>query len=112
MAVSSIVIDRGNKQYQGAFSEMWFVKATVDPASVAAGTTTDTIVEDDIAVPGVVLGDMVLGWSAGVDVVGLQVSVYVTAADVVTIQYANGTGGAIDLVSSIWKFVIGRPVFQ
>lgn len=109
MAVTNIVVDRGNKQYQGAFKEMFFVTASVDAADVTAGATTDTIVEEDIAVPGVVLGDVVLGWSFDVDVTDLQVTVYVSAADVVTIQLANGTNGAINLAPSTVKVAVGRP---
>ena len=37
-AATSVIHERGTKQFQGMFSEMWAVKATWDPASAAAGS--------------------------------------------------------------------------
>ena len=97
----------GTRQFQGAFSEMWDVTATVNPASTAAGAE-DT---GTLTVPGVALGDMVLGWAAGVDLTAdAAVSVYVSAANTVTIRLSNlHASNALDLASSTWKFLIGRP---
>ena len=59
-AATAVKPYRGTQQFRGMFSEMWAVKATWDPASAAAGAQTTT---DTITVPGVALGDMVLGLS-------------------------------------------------
>lgn len=76
--------------------------ATWDPASVAAGAQTTTTV----TVPGAALGDVV-GVSFSLDLQGMQLTGYVSAADNVTAVLRNGTAGAIDLASgtlraSVW----------
>lgn len=109
MASSAVVVDRGTEQFRGLFSEMWFVTATVDPASVAAEATQ----ADDITVPGLALGDMVIGFAAGVELTNnLAVQVHVKSANTLKITYTNNNvaaGAAIDLGSSKWSFLIGRP---
>ena len=107
MAMSSVVVDRGSKQFQGVFSELWTAKGVWDPASIADGNE----VVDTIAVPGVALGDMVLAVSAGITVADLVLTAAVTVADVVTVSLANNTGGAIDLASTTYRVVVGRPNF-
>lgn len=100
-------VEQGNKQLQGAFNEMWFVTATVDPSSVAAGAE-DT---GTLTVPGVALGDSVICYSAGVNLtIDADVNVYVSAANTVTIRLSNlNAASALDLASSTWKIMIGRP---
>ena len=36
-SATSVVVERGNKQFQGMFSEMWKVTCTLDAASLADG---------------------------------------------------------------------------
>ena len=106
-AATSIQSQRGPRQFQGIFSEMWLVKATLDAGSLADGAgETDTI-----AVPGVALGDIVLGVSFGVDVVGITITGYVSAANVVTLRLQNESGAAPDLASTTIKVVVARPAF-
>jgi len=102
-------VEQGTKQLQGAFSEMWAVKLTVDPASIAAGaedTATFTI-------PGVALGDMVLGVAPGVSLTAtgeIAVDSWISAANTLTIRLTNlHAASAADLGSSTWKVLIGRP---
>jgi hypothetical protein len=45
-----------------------------------------------------------------VDVAGLVVTAYVSAADTVSIRFQNETGGTVDLASSTLRMVIGRQV--
>lgn len=106
-AASAITYERSPKQFPGVFSEMWLVKATLDAGSLvdAAGET------DTIAVPGVALGDMVLGISFGVDLAGMTVTGYVSAANVVTIRIQNEAAATVDLASTTIKVVVGRPAF-
>jgi hypothetical protein len=96
MAATSVSSVRGKQQFQGMFNEMW--------TSVADG---DEAV-DTIAVPGVALGDIVLGVSASVDVADLNLTAAVTAANEVTVQVNNNTGGAVDLASAVFRVVVGR----
>ena len=105
-AATSVVSNRDNDSFRGLFSDTWSVVCTLNSASVAdqaAGT-------DTVTVPGVVLGDMVIGMSAGVSEAGLVRRAYVSAADTVTIATTNTTGGAVDLASSTVKLVIARMV--
>jgi hypothetical protein len=103
-AASAVVVERGTKQFQGMFSEMWKVTATLDAGSLSDGAgETDTV-----AVPGVAIGDMVLGASFGVDVAGLSVTGYVSAANVVSLRVQNESGGTVNLDSTTIKLVVGR----
>ncbi len=105
-AASAITSRRGNDQFRGIFSDTWAVTCTLDSASVAdQAAATDTV-----AVPGVALGDMVLGMSAGVSEAGVVRRAYVSAANTVTIATTNTTGGAVDLGSTTIDLVIGRMV--
>lgn len=104
----AITVERGNKQFQGAFKEMWFVTNTaLDFGNAATGSGTFASV--DVTVPGVALLDIVMGVSVGVDTVDAVIVGAVTAADVVTLTLLNNSAGAIDLASTTGKFVVARP---
>lgn len=105
-AATAVTSRRGNDQFRGAYSDTWVVTCTLDTASLATNTTTT----DTIAVPGVALGDMVIGLSTGVSLAGLQRSAYVSAANVVTIVTQNPTGGTVDLASTTVRVVVARMV--
>lgn len=65
-----------------------------DPASIASGASLSTT----IAVTGALVGDKVaVGFS--LSLAGLLLTAYVSAADTVTVVFANLTGGAVDLGS-------------
>jgi len=110
-AATAITARQGNDQFRGVFKDTWVVTCTLDSASVAdqaAGT-------DTVAVPGVVLGDMIIGMSAGgmsagVDEAGLVRRAYVSAAGTVTIATTNTTGAAVNLASTTVRLVIARIV--
>ena len=105
-AATAITARQGNDQFRGVFSDTWEVVCTLDTASVAdQAAATDTV-----AVPGVVLGDMVIGLSAGVSEAGLVRRAYVSAAGTVTISSTNTTGAAVKLASTTVKLVIARMV--
>ncbi len=104
-------IEQGNKQFQGAFSDMWACTLTVDPSSIAAGAEDAAT----FTIPGVALGDMVIGFSAGVSLTATgeaDVSVFVSAANTLSIRITNlHAGSAVDLGTSTWKVLIGRPAW-
>ena len=105
-SATSVTSRRGNDQFRGMFSDTWVVTATLDAGSLVDGAgETDTV-----AVPGVALGDMVLGMSASVSEAGLVRRAYVSAANTVTIATTNTTGGAVDLASCTIDLVIARMV--
>lgn len=104
-------VERGTKQFRGVFSDLWTASLTVDPSSIAAGaedTATFTI-------PGVALGDVVIGVGPGVSLTSsgeASVDAWVSAANTLTIRITNlHATNAVDLASSTWKVVIGRPAF-
>ena len=104
----AVTVYQGTQQFQGAFSEMWMVTATAqDFANAAVGS--GTFASLDITVPGVALGDIVMGVSVGVDTVDTVIGGAVTAANTVTITLLNNTAGAVDLASTTARFVVGRP---
>jgi len=103
-AASAVVVERGTKQFQGMFSEMWKVSATLDAGSLADGAGES----DTVTVPGVALGDMVLGVSFGVSAAGVTVTGYVSAADTVTLRLQNESAGTVDLASTTIKLVVAR----
>lgn len=107
MALSSQVVKRGAQQFQGVFSELWTAYGTWNAGSILDG---DEAV-DTLTVPGVALGDMVIGVSAAVDLADLGLTAAVTAANEVTVQLWNNTGGSIDLASTTIRVVVGRPNF-
>lgn len=107
MAVTSVVVQQGTKQFQGMFKEMWAVSGVADFANAATGS--GTFATHDATVPGVALGDIVMGVSCGVDTVDAVVAGAVTAANTVTLTLLNNTAGAVDLASTTVKFVVGRP---
>jgi|APGre2960657404_1045060.scaffolds.fasta_scaffold04473_5 hypothetical protein len=104
---TAVVSKRGREQFQGLFTDFWAVKATINADSLTTGTN-DT---DTITVPGVGLGDIVLGVSLGVDVAGMQVTAYVSAANTVTVVFNNITAGTVNLAETSIKLMVGRPVF-
>jgi hypothetical protein len=105
-AATAITSRRGNDQFRGLFTDTWAVACTLDSASVAdQAAATDTV-----TVPGVALGDMVIGMSASVNEAGVVRRAYVSAANTVTIATTNTTGAAVDLGSATIDLVIGRMV--
>ena len=105
-AATSVTSRRGNDQFRGMFSDTWVVTATLDAGSLAdAAGETDTV-----AVPGVALGDMVLGVSFAVSEAGLTVTGYVSAADVVSLRVQNESGSTVDLASTKIRVVVGRLI--
>ena len=104
-----MAVNRGRSQFQGLFSEMWAVSETVDFANAATGS--GTFASADVTVPGVALGDIVMGISAGVDTVDTVIGGAVTAANTVTLTVLNNTAGAVNLASTTLKFVVARPAF-
>lgn len=70
--------------------------ATYNPPSLADGVGATTTV----SCPGAALGDFVVGVSFGVDLQGITVTGYVSAADTVSVRFQNETGGVLDLASS------------
>jgi riboflavin synthase alpha subunit len=107
MATASAVVSRrGNDQFRGIFSDTWVVRATLDAGSLVNGAGET----DDVTVAGVALGDMVIGASLGVDLVGLTVTGYVSAANTVKFRIQNESEATVNLDSATLRIVIVRMV--
>lgn len=105
-SATSVTVRAGTDQFRGLFSNTWLVRATLDAGSLADGAgETDTV-----TVPGVALGDMVLGASLGVDEAGLTVTGYVSAANTVSLRIQNESGGTVDLASATLRVVVARSL--
>lgn len=107
MPATNVRVERGTNQFRGAFNEMWEVTGTIDFGSASDGNS----VSDTIAVPGVALGDMVLGVSLGVDAALGIVTAYVSAANTVRVVVSNLETAALDLASTTVKVFVARPAF-
>jgi hypothetical protein len=105
-AATAVTSRRGNDQFRGLFSDTWAVSATLDSAAVGAGATAT----DTVTVPGVALGDIVLGFSVGVSEAGLVRRAYVSAANTVTIATYNPTAGSVDLAPTVVDVIVARMV--
>ena len=105
-AATAVTSRRGTDQFRGLFSDTWSVTATLNASSLVDGAgETNTI-----TVPGVALGDIVMNISMGVDVSGISITPYVSAADTVSIRFQNETVTTINLDSTTVKCVVVRTV--
>jgi len=104
-----MAVYQGRSQFQGLFSEMWAVSETVDFGNAATGSGTFASV--NVTVPGVALGDIVMGVSIAVDTVDTVIAGAVTAANTVTLTVLNNTAGAVNLAPAIVDFIVVRPAF-
>jgi hypothetical protein len=83
----------------------WFYyEGTQDFGNAATGS--GTFASLDVSVPGVALGDIVEGVSAGVDTVDAVIAGAVTAANTVTLTLLNNTAGAVNLASTTVRFSV------
>lgn len=107
--------ETGNKQFQGAFSEMWAITAKVDDQDAVAINDTAAIT---MTVPGVALGDMVIGTSLTLDSFdaggdGAVIYSQVTAANTVSLViHADVAEFAADAITGATvKILVGRPAW-
>lgn len=112
VAVNSV--ERGNKQFQGLFSEMWLVTATMsDQDAVAIGDTAAV----SLTVTGLALGDMVVGHSLTTDTSdGTDFAIVhfeVSAANTLQMRINADAGElAVDsLNGAVCKILVGRPAW-
>lgn len=103
----------GNAQFQGLYSQMWKVNATVVQDTAVAISVTAVV---SMTVPGVALGDHVvaasinLDWSDGTDVAVLAWAV--TAANTVSLHIHAPAGElALNSLNTTAKVLIGRPAW-
>jgi hypothetical protein len=93
-------------QFQDLVDRVFVYTAALNLGNAATGS--GTLASSDVTVPGVALGDVVIGVSLGVDTVDAVVQAAVTAADTVTVTLLNNTAGAVDLASTTVRIVTLR----
>jgi len=89
-------ISRAFDLIDAAFGTILTGSKTYDLASLVDGAGATTTV----TVTGAALGDFVTAVSMGVDLQGIQVTGWVSAADTVSVRFQNETGGTLDLAST------------
>lgn len=106
---------RGQRQFQGNFTEVWTAKATITDQDAISASDTASF---DITVKGVALGDMVLGISLTNDLSDgtdqAVVTGIVSAANTVTVRVHADVGtnyAADDLNNAVVKVIVGRPAW-
>jgi hypothetical protein len=93
-------------QFPKLVKDVWVYTAALDLGNAATGS--GTFASSDVTVPGVALGDVVMGVSLEVDTVDTAVVAAVTAANTVTVTVLNNTAGAVNLASATVRIVIAR----
>lgn len=104
----------GPQQFQGLFSEVFKLKITVTDHDAVAINDTAAIT---LAVPGLVLGDMIIAgsinmdWSDGTDQATYHFDV--TATDVLTLYIHADVGefAADAITGAVAKVLVGRPAW-
>lgn len=106
-AATAVTVRTERNFLTDCFSKFFTGSGTLDSDNKADGAGDS----DTITVTGVALGDIVVGFSLGVDLAGISATAYVSAADTVTIRLQNESGGPVNLASTTVKVVVGRPAF-
>lgn len=90
------------KLFQAQRTAFLVGSATYDAANLVDGAGATTT----ITVTGAALGDFVVGVSHSVDLAGITVTGYVSAANTVSVRFQNESGGAVDLASGTLRAVV------
>lgn len=103
---------QARSQFQGAFSEMWTVKATITDQDAIAATDTLAL---SLTVKGVLAGDLCIAWSITNDLSDgtdqAIMSCVVTTTDTVEVRFTADVGqyAIDDLNNAVVRILVGRP---
>lgn len=109
-AGTATIIYRGRNQLQGLWSDIFTVTITgADPPSILPGAEQN----QTYTVPGVVLGDMVIGISFSRNItIDADVSAFISAANTLNIRISNlDPTNSLNIASTTIKVIIARPSF-
>ena len=93
----------GGVTFRSLFQAIAFKDTAITLTAVAGAETEVTV-----AVPGAVLGDIVIV-GVDADTAGASLTADVTAADVVTVTLANATSGTVTIASATLNGVVLQP---
>lgn len=102
----------GQRQFQGSFNEVWKIRATIDDQDAVSANDTARF---SITVPGLAVGDMVIGYSVTNDLSDgtdqANFLPYVSAANTLVVDVTADVGAyaADDLNGSVVRVLVGRP---
>jgi hypothetical protein len=82
-------------EFDGVDRTVLLASGTYDPGSLSDGVGATTTV----ACTGAALGDYVESWSFSLDLQGITLTAWVSAADTVSFRFQNESGGPLDLSS-------------
>jgi len=91
--------------WEPALPRVLIGSATYDPPNLADGAGISTTV----TVTGAALGDFVLA-SFSLDLQGITLTGYISAANTVTVRLQNESGGAIDLASGTLRMLVFKAL--
>lgn len=103
---------RGGEQFRGVFGEMWVVKGTIDTGGNGVDGDAGMV---DITVPGVEVGDIVLGFAVAADYNDTDgagfVQAHVSADDTVSINVLDTTAVITDpFADAAFTLIIARAL--
>lgn len=90
------------RQFRALNAGIMTASATYDAPSLVDGAGVTV----NIPVPGALLGDFVVSVSLGVDLQGISVTGYVSAADTVSVRLQNESAGTLDLASTTIRVAV------
>ena len=99
---TAVVTRRGNDQFRGLFSDTWAVTCTLDAGSLVDGAGET----DDVTVPGVALGDMVIGASLGVTDLTVKGDIALLEAFISSMDTKSGPANAEALSQHINNAIV------
>lgn len=109
-----VLKERGSKVFgrlrigleDGIFlSEIRLYTATIDVASVA----TNVVDAQTFTVTGLAADDIILAVIPDIDIGMGMGTVRVSAANTISIEFVNPTGGSVNPASGTWTFLVARP---
>jgi len=99
-------VNNGSQNVTSDYGRVLAGSITYDPPSVADGAATSTTV----TVTGAALGDYVSSVSFSIDLQGMIVTGYVSAANTVTARFQNETGAPLDLGSATLAVLVSKAI--
>src|ERR1700740_1996016 len=89
------------RNFMAIFDGVFIAKLAVDPANLTDGTGETRTA----TVTGAAVGDFVL-FAPAIDIAGITITGYVSAANTVSFRIQNESGGTLDIATSNWNILV------